>query len=92
MNKRTDMENIEEIIKNTDEKNQEKINWTKAWSTKYPILKQYQKEVNIKKYSIEIRKMFTLLQNEYNYTELEAMLVLKDILAHEYFDNKKDKQ
>lgn len=86
------MENIEEIIKNTDEKNQEKINWTKAWSTKYPILKQYQKEVNIKKYSIEIRKMFTLLQNEYNYTELEAMLVLKDILAHEYFDNKKDKQ
>lgn len=85
------MEYIEEIIKNTDEKNQEKINWTKAWSTKYPILKQYQKEVNIKKYSIEIRKMFSSLQNEYNYTELEAMLVLKDILAHEYLDNKKDK-
>lgn len=28
------MENIEEIIKNTTEKNQKGVNWTKAWSTK----------------------------------------------------------
>lgn len=35
------MEKIEEIIKNTNEENQNKVNWTKAWSTKYPILKNY---------------------------------------------------
>ena len=66
-----------------------KINLTKAWSTKYPILKQYQNEVNIKKYAKEIKKMFNSIQEEYGYSELDYMLVLKDILAHEYLDNKK---
>lgn len=83
------MSNIEEIIKNTNEDNQDKVNWTKAWSGKYSILKTYQKEVDIKKYSKEIRRMFDDLQEEYGYSELDAMLVLKDILAHEYLDNKK---
>lgn len=82
------MKNIEEIIKNTTEKNQKEVNWTKAWSTKYPILKTYQNEVDIPKYAKEIRKMFNELQDTYHYTELDAMLVLKDILAHEYLDKK----
>ena len=83
------MEKIEDIIKNTTEENQGKVDWTKAWSKKYPILEQYQKEVNISFYSNRIREMFTSLQNEYGYSELDSMLVLKDILAHEYMDNKK---
>ena len=78
---------IEEIIKNTDEKKSSKINWTKAWGKKYPILVTYQKEVNIPKYAKEIRKLFNDLMQEYGYTNEEAMLVLKDILAHEYMDN-----
>lgn len=82
------MKQIEEIIKNTTEENQNKINWTKAWSTKYPILKTYQEEVDIHKYAKEIRKMLNELQVTYNYSELDAMLVLKDILAHEYLDKK----
>ena len=82
------MKNIEEIIKNTTEKNQKEVNWTKAWSTKYPILKTYQKEVDIPKYAKEIRKMLKELQETYHYNELNAMLVLKDILAHEYLDKK----
>ena len=41
------MDKIEKIIKNTDESNQDKVDWTKAWSTKYPILKKYQSEVDI---------------------------------------------
>jgi hypothetical protein len=82
------MENIEEIIKNTNEENQSKVNWTKAWSTKYPILKTYQQEVDIEKYKQEIRKLLNNLQETYHYNELDAMLVLKDILAHEYLDKK----
>ena len=31
---------------------------------------------------------FNQLQKDYGYSELDAMLVLKDILAHEYLDNK----
>lgn len=83
------MKEIEDIIKNTTEENQSKVDWTKAWSKKYPILKHYQKDVNISYYSNKIRELFTSLQNEYGYSELDSMLVLKDILAHEYLDIKK---
>ena len=81
------MENIEQIIKNTTEENQSRTDWTKAWSTKYPVLKQYQNEVDIPYFAKRIRTMFTELQEQYGYSELDAMLVLKDILAHEYTDN-----
>lgn len=80
---------IEEVIKNTDEKKESKINWTKAWGKKYPILLKYQEEVDIKEYANEIRRLFNNLEKEYGYSELDAMLVLKDILGHEYMDNKR---
>ena len=83
------MDEISKIIRNTNEENQSKVDWTKAWSTKYPILKTYQNEVDVGKYAKEIRDMFNALQREYGYSELDAMLVLKDILAHEYLDNQK---
>ena len=83
------MNKIEKIIQNVNENNQDKIDWTKAWSTKYPILKKYQKEVDISKYATKIRNMFNELQKNYGYSELDAMLVLKDILSHEYLDNNK---
>ncbi len=89
--RRNIMNQIEEIIRNTTEEEQEKVDWTKAWSTKYPVLATYQKEVDIPKYATEIRRMFTELQEDYNYSEQDAMLVLKDILAHEYMDNRPKK-
>ena len=79
---------IEQIIRETTDENQNKINWTKAWSTKYPILKTYQTEVDIPHYAQRIRAMLTELKNAHGYSEQDAMLVLKDILAHEYMDNK----
>ena len=83
------MNKIEKIIQNVNENNQNKVDWTKAWSTKYPILKKYQKEVDIPRYATKIRNMFNELQKNYDYSELDAMLVLKDILSHEYLDNNK---
>ena len=82
------MKEIKEIIRNTTEENQHKVGWTKAWSGKYPVLKTYQSEVDIPKYAAEIRRLFTQLQVDYDYSEQDAMLVLKDILAHEYLDKK----
>ena len=80
---------IEQIIRETTEENQSKTDWTKAWSTRYPILKTYQAEVDIPHYAMQIRAMRTELQRTYGYTGQDAMLVLKDILAHEYMDKKK---
>ena len=82
---------IEQIIRETTEENQSRTDWTKAWSTKYPILKTYQAEVDIPHYASQIRAMLTELQTVYGYSELDAMLALKDILAHEYLDNKNSK-
>lgn len=82
---------IEQIIRETTEENQSKTDWTKAWSTKYPILKHYQAEVDIPHYATQIRAMLTELQTTYGYSGQDAMLVLKDILAHEYMDKKKGK-
>ena len=81
---------IEQIIRETTEENQSKTDWTKAWSTKYPILKTYQAEVDIPHYAQQIRVMFTELQDTYGYSEQDAMLVLKDILAHEYRTNARE--
>ena len=80
---------IEQIIRDTTEENQSKTDWTKAWSTKYPILKTYQAEVDIPHYARQISAMLTELRDTYGYSEQDAMLVLKDILAHEYMGNQK---
>ena len=83
-----DIKEIEEIIKNTDEEKESKINWTNAWSKKYPVLKNYTQQVDISKYSIIIRKLLDSLKDNYGFNELDSMLVLKDILYHEWKDNK----
>lgn len=82
------MEKIEEILAKTTEENQNKVDWTKAWSGKYPILKTYQTQVDIPRYAAQLRQLMTSLQQEHGFTEEDAMLVLKDILAHEYMDNR----
>jgi len=84
-----ELNKIEKEIENSNEERDSKIDWTKAWGKKYPILVTYQKEVDIEKYAKQIRKMFDSLQQDYGYSELDAMLVLKDILAHEYMNSKK---
>lgn len=83
-----DQKEIEEVIKNTDEKKEAKINWTNAWSRKYPILATYQQEVDIDRYARQIREMLTDLQVKYHYNNLDSMLVLKDILYHEWNDKR----
>lgn len=84
-----ELSEIQEIIEQTDEKTAEKIDWTSAWGKKYPILIQYQKEVNIPNYSHRINLMLNELKQEYHYNEQDAMLVLKDILYQTWKARKK---
>lgn len=79
---------IKEVLKNTNEKNVDKINWTKVWSKKYPVLGTYQNEVDVTYYSKELKSLLDKLEQDYNYSRLDAMLVLKDILAHTWKGNK----
>ncbi len=77
-----DVKEIEEIIENTNEEKQQKIDWSSVWSKKYPILKSYRDEVDINAYSARIKELLHSLKIQYNYSDLDAMLVLKDILSH----------
>lgn len=76
-----DIKEIQDIIDKTSEEITSKIDWTQAWSKKYPILVQYQQEVNIPYYAAELQKLLIDLERNYGYNELDSLLVLKDILA-----------
>ena len=76
-----DVQEIEQAIARSDEKRDEKIDWTKAWGKKYPILLEYPNQVNIEYYEVRLNAMLQTMRDEYRYSELDAMLVLKDILA-----------
>ena len=73
-----ELDEIQEIIEKTDENIEEKINWTSAWGKKFPILVQYQQKVNTPNYARRINIMIDELKQEYQYSEQDAMLVLKD--------------
>lgn len=73
---------IEQIIENTSEKTEQKIDWTNVWGKKYPVLTSYQEKVDVADYIIRIRELLDSLKNRYGYNDLDAMLVLKDILSH----------
>lgn len=75
-----ELDEIQEIIEKTDENIEEKINWTSAWGKKFPILVQYQQKVSTPNYARRINIMIDELKQEYQYSEQDAMLVLKDIL------------
>ena len=76
-----DVKEIQEVIDRTSEEVSEKIDWTKAWSKKYPVLSQYQKEVDTGFYEEKLSELLMDLKRKYGYDELNAFLVLKDILA-----------
>ena len=76
-----DVQEIEQAIARSDEKRDEKIDWTRAWGKKYPILLQYPAQVNTKYYAVRLDELLQTMRDEYSYSELDAMLVLKDILA-----------
>lgn len=84
-----DIQQIQEAIEMVPEKAVDKIDWTNAWSKKYPILIQYQSEVNTSYYALRLNQMLDELRQEYHYNEQDAVLVLKDILYKAWKARKK---
>ena len=85
-----DIKVIQDTINRTSEEKEEKINWTNAWGKKYPILLSYQEKVDIPDYAFKINAMLNELKQKYQFNELDAMLVLKDIL-YNVWKNRKNK-
>lgn len=75
---------IEEVIERTSEETQKKIDWTKMWAKKYPVLAEYPRQVRLEEYTVSLREMLDQLKRDYGYHEQDAFLVLKDILAREW--------
>ncbi|ELC8442537.1 helix-turn-helix transcriptional regulator [Clostridium perfringens] len=85
-----DIKEIQETIDKTSEETEEKIDWTNAWGKKYPILLKYQNIVNIPNYARRLNEMLDEIEQEYQFNEQDAMLVLKDIL-YNVWKNRKNK-
>ena len=73
---------IEQAIQRIGEDQQQKIDWTRVWGKKYPVLTTYQRIVAVDDYAAPIRALLNSLKERYGYNDLDAMLVFKDILAH----------
>lgn len=77
-----EVKEIEEMIDRTSDELQKKIDWTKMWAKKYPVLASYQQEVPVDGYATGLQEMIDRLKREHGYNDEDAFLVLKDILAH----------
>ena len=67
-----DLQEIQDTIDRMSDELTEKIDWTKAWSRKYPILTSYQKEVDITYYAEELCRLLIRMEKEYGYNELDS--------------------
>ncbi len=72
---------IQDVINKTSEETSNKVDWTKVWSKKYPILATYKDDVEINYYVEQLDKLLNDLKTKYGYDDLNSFLVLKDILA-----------
>lgn len=72
---------IEDAIERTSKETQQKIDWTQLWAKKYPVLASYPQEVDTASYTAGLQEMRNRLQRDYRYSDEDAFLVLKDILA-----------
>ncbi len=76
-----DVQEVQEAIARTSDAVTDKIDWTSAWGKKYPVLLTYPEKVDPTLYAQELSELLDRLKGESGYNELDAMLVLKDILA-----------
>ena len=74
----SDVQELQDIIERTSEELTNKIDWTKLWRKKYPILNEYQKEVDIPYYASQILSLFLQLEKTYGYNKLWYYVKISD--------------
>lgn len=83
-----EVQEIEQIIQRTSDEQQARIDWSKLWGKKYPILTTYRQEVEVGPYAAALRELLERLSAQYGYSRQDAFLVLKDILAQVWNEKK----
>lgn len=76
-----DVQEVQHAIERTSDAVTDKIDWTKAWGKKYPVLLACREQVDPAPYVQGLSQLLDRLKAEHGYSELDAFLVLKDILA-----------
>jgi transcriptional regulator with XRE-family HTH domain len=71
-----DLTSIEMIV--------DEIDWTGAWSKKYPILASYHGMRGIESYKEQISDIYDNFKTELNSSDMDTVLILKDILYQKY--------
>ena len=84
-----DVQEVQEAIARTSDAVTDKIDWTSAWGKKYPILLTYPEKMDPAPYAQALSQLLERLKGESGYNELDAFLVLKDILAKVWQARKK---
>lgn len=84
-----DVQEIQEAIARTSDAVTDKIDWTSAWGKKYPVLLTYPEKMDPAPYAQALGQLLERLKRESGYNELDAFLVLKDILAKVWQARKK---
>lgn len=76
-----EVKELEETVRSTSEEVQKKVDWNRLWAEKYPVLARYQGEVETGDYEAGLGRLLEKLKEDYRYSDLDAFLVLKDILG-----------
>lgn len=76
-----DVKELEQVVISTSEETSQKVDWTKLWAGKYPVLASYRQEVQTTEYALPLKDLLQKLSNDYGYSDLDSFLILKDILA-----------
>ncbi|MEG2740521.1 helix-turn-helix domain-containing protein [Clostridium sp.] len=66
----------------------DEIDWTSAWSKKYPILGTYQGIEGISNYYDKISELYDTFKIQFDFDDTDTVLVLKDILYQKYKSSK----
>ncbi len=83
-----DLKEIEQIIQTVNEAKAEQIDWNRAWSKKYPILASYTSMPGMGGYLSQVEDLCTRVKMEFGLSELDAFLVVKDMVYRIYRKSK----
>lgn len=79
-----DLKQIEQIIQSIDEEKEERIDWSSAWSKKYPILASYRSLPGIDGYLEQTADLCRRVKIAFDLSELDSFLVVKDMIYRTY--------